>query len=183
MSAKIVDQLITLFQEKGQGAYFGEDVSETEHALQCAYFAEKSGASPELVVAALLHDIGHLVHGLPEDIAEQGIDGKHEMAGAVWLKNYFDATVVSPVKLHVAAKRYLCAKESNYLANLSPSSQKSLELQGGPMSQEEQLAFEREPEYLAAVALRHWDDEAKIPGFQVPGLEHYRAKLELVLKK
>lgn len=175
-----IDRIVTLFREKGDGAYFGEAVSETEHALQCAHLAEQSGAPPELIAAALLHDLGHLLHGLQEDLAERGIDGRHEEVGAAWLGRHFGATVADPVRLHVAAKRYLCAVEPGYHAGLSEASQRSLRLQGGPMSPEEVCHFEREPGFRSAVAVRHWDDGAKVPGLVVPGLDHYRPCLRAV---
>ena len=174
----VVDGLIALFREKGNGAYFGEAVTETEHALQCAHLAEQSGAAAELIAAALLHDVGHLLHGLPEDIADRGQDGRHEDAGAAWLQRSFGPPVVYPVRLHVAAKRYLCAVEPDYRAGLSEASQRSLRLQGGPMSPEEVCRFEHEPWFRSAVAVRRWDDGAKVPGLVVPGLDHYRPCLE-----
>jgi [1-hydroxy-2-(trimethylamino)ethyl]phosphonate dioxygenase len=177
----LIDHIFTLFNEKGQGAYFGETVTETEHALQCAHLAEQSGADDALIAAALLHDIGHLLHGLPEDIAGHGIDGRHEHQGAAWLQRYFGSAIVDPVRLHVAAKRYLCAAEPDYLTNLSPASQLSLRLQGGAMTSQETQSFEQEPEFRSAVAVRRWDDAAKVPGLAVPGLEHYRQHLEAVL--
>jgi gamma-butyrobetaine dioxygenase len=178
---KVVDRIFALFREKGNGAYFGESVTETEHALQCAHLAERAGAAPELVAAALLHDLGHLLHGLPEDVAERGIDARHEEGGAAWLRSHFPAAVVDPVRLHVAAKRYLCAVEPAYLDGLSEASRRSLLLQGGPMSPEERRGFERETHSRAAVAVRRWDDAAKVPGLAVPGTEHYRARLVSVL--
>src|SRR5262245_37409079 len=105
----VVDRILQLFVEKGRGAYFGEAVTETEHALQSAHLAEAAGVGSELIAAALLHDIGHLLHGLAEDIAERGIDGRHEEGGATWLARHFGQPVADPVRLHVAAKRYLCA--------------------------------------------------------------------------
>ena len=180
---EIVDHLLQLFAERGQGAYFGEAVTETEHALQSAHLAQVAGADHELIVAALLHDVGHLLHGLPEDIANEGIDGRHEEAGADWLERHFSSAVAGPVRLHVAAKRYLCAVDPAYHAALSPASQRSLQLQGGPFTPEEARRFEHQPHGRAAVALRRWDDAAKVPGLDVPGLESYRPLLEAVLAK
>jgi phosphonate degradation associated HDIG domain protein len=177
----IVDLLIQLFAERGQGAYFGEAVTETEHALQAAHLAEEVSASKELIAAALLHDVGHLLHGLPEDVAEHGIDSRHEEGGADWLQRWFAPAVVSPVRLHVSAKRYLCAVDPAYHAGLSAASQLSLRLQGGPFSPMEVQRFEQEPFWQSAVALRRWDDAAKVPGLSVPDLEHYRPCLEAVL--
>jgi phosphonate degradation associated HDIG domain protein len=179
----VVQRILTLFRQEGNGAYFSEAVTETEHALQCAYRAEQSAAAPELIAAALLHDVGHLLHGLPEDIAERGIDGRHEEAGAAWLKRWFGPAVVDPVRLHVAAKRYLCAVEPDYHAALSEASRRSLHLQGGPMSPEEVRRFEQERWFRSATLVRRWDDGAKVPGLVVPGLDHYRPCLEAVLVK
>jgi gamma-butyrobetaine dioxygenase len=177
----IIDPLFGLFRDKGNGAYFGEAVTETQHALQCAYLAVLAGSAPELVAAALLHDVGHLLHGLPEDIAERDFDGRHEEAGAEWLARYFGPLVVSPVRLHVAAKRYLCAIEPSYYAALSQASLRSLHLQGGPMSSDEMRRFEKEPWFRSAVAVRRWDDAAKVRDLVVPDLEHYRHCLEAVM--
>jgi [1-hydroxy-2-(trimethylamino)ethyl]phosphonate dioxygenase len=176
----VIDEVFSLFRDRGQGAYFGEAVTETEHALQCAHLAEKSKGRSELIAAALLHDVGHLLHGLGEDIAEKGHDGRHEQAGAAWLALHFSPAVVDPVRLHVAAKRYLCAVEPRYLDGLSPASRLSLELQGGCFTPEQARQFEQEPWFRSAVAVRRWDDEAKVPGLAVPGLEHYRKHLEAV---
>jgi phosphonate degradation associated HDIG domain protein len=177
----VIDEILALFRDRGRGAYFGEAVTETEHALQCAHLAESAGAGSELIAAALLHDVGHLLHGLGEDIAEQGRDGRHEEGGAAWLARHFGPAVVDPVRLHVAAKRYLCAVEPAYHAGLSPASRLSLSLQGGPLTPDDVRRFEQEPWSRAAVALRRWDDAAKVPGLIVLGLEHYRAHMEAVL--
>src|SRR5262249_43366742 len=112
----VVDVITRLFETGGNAAYFGEPVSQTEHALQTAHLAESEGAPDSLVVAALLHDVGHLLDGLPESIADTGIDGRHEAGGSEWLSRHFGPAVVDPVRLHVAAKRYLCAVDPGYLA-------------------------------------------------------------------
>jgi phosphonate degradation associated HDIG domain protein len=177
-----IERLFALFREYGSRAYFGEAVTETEHALQCAHLAEQSGAGPELISAALLHDAGHLLHGLGEDSASRGIDGRHEDVGAAWLGRHFGPAVIDPVRLHVAAKRYLCAVEPEYVDALSQASRTSLRLQGGPMTEDEVRRFEAEPHFRAAVAVRRWDDTAKVPGRSVPDVEHYRPVLETVLR-
>jgi [1-hydroxy-2-(trimethylamino)ethyl]phosphonate dioxygenase len=174
----VFEEILQIFDSRGDEAYFGEPVSQKEHALQAAHQAEQEGAPPPLVTAALLHDIGHLVHGLPEDIADRGFDGRHEDAGEAWLERYFPPQVTEPVKLHVAAKRYLCRVDPEYRARLSPASQQSLALQGGPFSGDEARQFEEHRYFREAVRLRRWDDEAKSPGLEVPGLEHYRRALE-----
>jgi phosphonate degradation associated HDIG domain protein len=172
-----IDRLIDLFGRRGTAEYHGEAVSQAEHALQAAALAEAEAAPGPLVVAALLHDVGHLLHSLPEDAAEQGIDEHHEALGAAWLAKYFAPEVAEPVRLHVAAKRYLCAVDPAYLAGLSPASRLSLSLQGGPMEADELDEFASNPHHTAAVRLRTWDDRAKIPGLDVPGVEHYRELL------
>jgi phosphonate degradation associated HDIG domain protein len=170
-------EIFSLFEQRGSAAYFGEPVSQLEHALQTAYLAEQSAAPPDLIVAALLHDIGHLLHGLPEEIAEQGIDARHELIGAAWLARRFGPEVCQPVKLHVAAKRYLCLVEPDYAVRLSAASVQSLALQGGPFNPDEVQAFERQVHWRAAVQLRRWDEAAKLAGLAVPPLEHYRLVL------
>ena len=166
------DQIRDLFSERGHLAY-GEGVSELQHALQAASLAQKDNAPNSLIVAALLHDIGHLLHGLSEDVAEQGIDGHHECIGEKWLEKYFGPEISQPVRLHVAAKRYQCTVNPDYLAHLSPASAKSFILQGGKMSEAETRAFEKNPFFKNALQLRTWDDNAKDPEMETPLLEHY----------
>lgn len=176
----VADEIVNIFSEKGQSSYFGEPVSQLEHALQAAFFAQQEQAPPHLVVAALVHDIGHLVEDTPENIADEGIDARHEELGEQWLKARFGPDVFEPVHLHVRAKRYLCATHPAYLRKLSPASIQSLALQGGPMSPEEAQQFEANSFYLQAVRLRHWDDRAKIKGLSTPALTSYRALIESV---
>lgn len=174
------DEIFELFKRRGESAYFGEPVSQLEHALQAAYFARQEQAPPPLVVAALLHDIGHLLDDLPEDIAEQGIDARHEEIGQAWLGERFGREVCDPVRLHVAAKRYLCATDRAYFGLLSPASVLSLQLQGGPMSQSEIASFESNPYFRDAVTLRHWDDRAKVQSLATEPLQAYRYLIESV---
>jgi len=171
------DILIEQMASKGGNSYFGEPVTVLEHCLQAAHFAEVAGSSDALVVAALLHDIGHLLHDSGEDAADHGLDMRHEELGNQLLAAYLPTEVTQPVLLHVAAKRYLCYAEPDYLGQLSSSSVLSLQLQGGPMTQVEADEFMAQPCAKEAVTLRHWDDEAKIPGLVVPGLESYRERL------
>ena len=166
------DQIRDLFSERGHLAY-GEGVSELQHALQAASLAQKDNAPNSLIVAALLHDIGHLLHGLSEDVAEQGIDGHHERVGEKWLEKYFGPEISQPVRLHVAAKRYQCTVNPDYLAQLSPASLKSFTLQGDKMNGDEVSAFEKNPFFKNALQLRTWDDNAKDPEMETPLLEHY----------
>ena len=115
---KVVTEVMELFGTAGRAAYFGEPVSQEEHALQCAHLADQQGADDSLVVAALLHDVGHLLHHQGEDIAEQGADAQHEVIGQAWLMRRFGSAVAEPVRLHVAAKQFLCATDPHYLAQL-----------------------------------------------------------------
>lgn len=170
--------VLKLFRDRGAAAYFGEAVSQTDHARQTAAVAGSQGAPAALVVAALLHDVGHLLHAEGEDAADLGIDTRHEAAGAAWLTQWFGAAVCEPVRLHVAAKRYLCAVDADYAARLSAASRQSLALQGGAFTPEEAAAFAAQPYALDAVALRRWDDAGKCPGLVIPELDHYRGLLE-----
>jgi phosphonate degradation associated HDIG domain protein len=175
-------KIIQLFKEQGDSEYGGEPVTQGEHALQSAHLAMAEGASSSLVVASLLHDVGHLLHALPDDAPDQGIDDLHEELGYRFLQKYFVPAVSEPVHLHVAAKRYLCAMEEDYFAMLSEPSVISLELQGGPMSPIECKAFESNPFYKDAVRLRRFDDMAKIPQLQVEPIEFYAELLRENLK-
>jgi phosphonate degradation associated HDIG domain protein len=166
-------EVMSLFATNGGSQYGGESVSQEQHALQAALFAERQGAAPSAIAAALLHDVGHLLHSLPDDAPERGIDDRHESLAASWLRKRFGPEVVEPVRLHVAAKRYLCAVEPSYLKELSEPSILSLRLQGGPMSAAEVREFESLPFHREAVALRRWDDAAKVPDLVTPGREHF----------
>jgi len=174
----IADDIFAIYNSRGSASYFGEPVSVTEHGLQTAFFAQEARASAALVLAALLHDIGHLVVDTPDDIAEWTDDAHHERIGAGWLSRRFGREVSEPVRLHVPAKRYLCATRPEYFGKLSPASVLTLELQGGLMTNTEIAAFEAEPFHGDAVRLREWDDRGKIAGLETPGLESYRELIE-----
>ena len=178
----LVEEIFRTFRERGAAQYLGEPVSMSEHMLQSAQAAEQDGAPPALVAAALLHDYGHLIHDLPEDSAEHGVDTRHEDVGFAFLARHFGARVAEPVRMHVAAKRYLCAVEPEYLHELSPASLLSLELQGGPYDEREVGEFEASPHAGDAVRLRRYDDAGKVEGMATPGLEHYRRVLEALLE-
>lgn len=175
-----LDEILNLFQSRGDSQYGGENVTQEEHALQCAALAETEKASPELIVASLLHDVGHLLHDLPAEAPDQGIDDHHETSAAAWLRKRFPESVTEPVRLHVAAKRYLCAVDTSYLGQLSPPSITSLKLQGGPMTSREVEQFEQNPFAEDAVHLRRWDDTAKVPALPTPPLSHFAKYFEQV---
>ena len=162
--AGIIDVIAEIFERRGAEAYLGEPVSMSEHMLQTAALAQAAGESEAVVAAALLHDIGHLVDDSGGYSPDDTIDHRHEAAGARLLAGHFPPLVVDSIRLHVAAKRYLCAVEPAYHAGLSPASQHSLALQGGPMDDAEIAAFRCEPFHEAAVRVRRWDDYGKVTG-------------------
>jgi len=171
--AVIGERIRQLFECRGSSRYGGECVNQLEHALQAASLAEADGAEPELIVAALLHDVGHLLHDLPNDAPDSRIDDVHEKLACEWLQDHFGPAVTQPVQLHVDAKRYLCAVDQDYEASLSLPSRQSLELQGGRFAPDDVRAFAEQPYYADAVRLRRWDDRAKVPGLRTPGIEHF----------
>jgi [1-hydroxy-2-(trimethylamino)ethyl]phosphonate dioxygenase len=175
----VADEIFAIFAKRGSEAYFGEHVTITDHMLQAAFFAQQQAAAPALVVAALLHDIGHLIDdNVPEDLADWQHDARHEEVGARWLAGRFQPEIAEPVRLHVPAKRYLCANDQNYAALLSEASVVTLRLQGGPMSPAESLQFETQRYCQQAVQVRRWDDQGKVHGLKIPGLAEYRQLIE-----
>jgi phosphonate degradation associated HDIG domain protein len=173
----IVDSIIQLFHEKGGSLYGGEEVTQLQHALQTAQLARKSGASSFLITAALLHDIGHLLHDLSEDAPDKGLDDYHENLAVNYLRNYFSDSVIEPIRLHVEAKRYLCATDKNYKITLSAASLQSLALQGGPLNAAEMESFEKSNYFKDAVELRKWDDLAKDIHMQTPPIEEFEVDI------
>lgn len=169
----VADEVIRLFDRRGDSEYGGEDVTQLEHALQAAWLAEQEGAAPALIAAALLHDVGHLLHDLPDDAPDAGIDDHHENSAANFLGRSFPPSVTEPVRLHVDAKRYLCAVDATYRERLSEPSLVSLRLQGGAMTPAEVAAFEANPFAADAVRLRKWDDTAKVRELATPTLGHF----------
>ena len=185
--ASITDTLLTIsntFGRRGNENYGIEEVTQLQHALQSAALAEAEAASARQISAALLHDIGHILYAeaLPVSVQEN-LDDAHEHRAYEWIRERFGAAVADPVRLHVAAKRYLCTVDDTYAGQLSPTSYKSYMDQGGKMSASELAAFEAEPYFKAAVQLRRWDDQAKAKDKTTPAFSHYEKYLKLALEQ
>jgi phosphonate degradation associated HDIG domain protein len=178
MSESLRQELLEIFVDRATRRYGLSEVNQLQHALQAAALAETDGAPPATVLAALLHDVGHMIHRLGEDPASRGVDDVHEQLGAAWLAQRFGPDVSEPVRLHVAAKRYLCTVEADYFGKLAPDSVRSLELQGGLMSAEEIDAFRANPLHGEAVRLRRFDEAAKDPRASTPDFDHYLRHVE-----
>jgi [1-hydroxy-2-(trimethylamino)ethyl]phosphonate dioxygenase len=177
----VFERITAVFNECGN-RHYGENVSELEHALQAAEFARQAGESDAVVLSCLLHDFGHMLHENGEDIALRGIDARHEQLGAELLKDYFDQEILEPIRQHVAAKRYLCRVDPEYLQSLSESSLLSLKLQGGPMTDVELREFESNPWFDSCIRVRRYDDLGKVPGMITASLSSYRELIERLQK-
>jgi gamma-butyrobetaine dioxygenase len=175
--ADAVARLEELFDVQGASEYLGEAVTQAAHMLQAARLAEQEGADDALIAAALLHDVGHLTGAVSGHELMAGTDNRHSDTGAAWLAQWFGPEVTEPVRLHVAAKRYLCATEPGYADRLSPASVYTLRVQGGPMSQAECERFAASPYAAGACRLRRWDDAAKDPDAATPPFARYRPLL------
>ncbi len=189
-NADPVGQIADLFASEGASEYLGEPVTQAAHMLQAAHLAEREGAADALVAAALLHDVGHFKGAISGEQLMSGTDNwpaggfrgvvppeLHSHSGADWLAQWFGPEVTEPVRLHVAAKRYLCAVEPGYAGTLSPASVYTLGVQGGPMHGAEVAEFAASPYAEDACRLRRWDDAAKDPGAPAPPFEHFRPLL------
>lgn len=170
------DDIEHLFNERGDEQYSGEPVTQLQHALQTAALGEAEGASDALVTAALLHDLGHLLHDLGETPSLRGVDDVHQYRALPFLRGLFPDEVLDAIRLHVDAKRYLCAARRGYHSSLSVDSKRSLLLQGGIFSAEEAARFIGQPGAADAVKLRLWDDLAKDANRATPPLAHFLAR-------
>jgi len=175
--SEMLQDLRDLLAGPGGQQYLGEQVSVAAHLLQAAGLARAAGAADHLVVAALLHDVGHILPPVPGETPGPDADDRHDARGADWLARWFGPEVTEPVRLHVAAKRYLCTVDPHYVAVLSEASAQSLRLQGGTMSPAEIAGFESAAHHGAAVAVRRWDDEAKDPDWPAPDFSEFTAAL------
>ncbi|HWM41027.1 MAG TPA: HD domain-containing protein [Burkholderiales bacterium] len=173
----MIENLIRLYEAKGGREYEGEGVSQLAHALQSAHLAKRSGAPPELVCAALLHDIGHLLNDKGDTPTLRGVDDLHQYVALPFLRQAFPEAVLGPIRLHVDAKRYLCATRTEYYDQLSEDSKRSLRLQGGVFGLQEAERFIGQPYAADAVKVRLWDDAAKVPGAPTPDLAHFEPLL------
>ena len=176
----MIEKIVGLYQAKGCRAYEGEGVTQLEHALQSAYSAERAGAPPELICAALLHDIGHLLNDRGETPTLRGVDDQHQYVALPFLRKIVPEAVFAPIGLHVDAKRYLCATRPGYREALSEDSKRSLQLQGGVFSPQDAGRFIRQPFAAEAVSVRLWDDAAKVPGAATPSFNHFETILRAV---
>jgi phosphonate degradation associated HDIG domain protein len=176
--ALTLSDICLLFANKGGRAYDGENVTQLEHALQTAARAEADGAPPALVTAALLHDLGHLLNDQGETPTLRGVDDRHQFAALPFLRGLFGDDVLEAIRLHVDAKRYLCATRPEYYAALSADSKRSLTLQGGTYDVAQAAAFIAQQHAEDAVRVRLWDDLAKVEGAATPPLAHFIAALE-----
>ncbi len=179
----IVDHIEDVFRRRGAESYLGEQVTMAQHMLQTAQCAEQAGANNSQIVAALLHDIGHYKNEIPETSLAKGVDNFHEEAGANFLEDYFPLSVVEPIRQHVAAKRYLCAVNSDYFERLSPASVHTLNLQGGPMNTEEVEEFEKNDYLVQCIQLRYCDEDGKDPERKHPPFSYYRPLIESLVKR
>jgi phosphonate degradation associated HDIG domain protein len=192
-----IPEIVQLLNSRATTWYGQESVSQLEHALQCADLAEKADETPETVVAALLHDLGHMLSPhrpsavtgeVPADVPAEALptdtmptkDDLHQFVALPFLRSLFPDAVLEPIKLHVDAKRYLCAVDVGYWADLSPASKHSLELQGGVFDEKQVEAFKALPFSAEAVRLRRYDDLAKVPGHPTPDLTHFEKLLSQV---
>ncbi|MDQ6681413.1 MAG: hypothetical protein M3Y67_10695, partial [Pseudomonadota bacterium] len=199
-----IDDIALLFARHGAAQYSGEPVTQLEHALQTALFAEQSGGTDALVSACLLHDLGHLLHAHGPSASEyadrspegmgpglgrhgarapqgetptlRGVDDTHQYYALPFLRGLVPEAVLEPIRLHVDAKRYLCSTDAGYYARLSDDSKRSLVLQGGPFDTAQAAAFLGQPGAPDAVQLRQWDDSAKQAGLATPPLAHFLAR-------
>lgn len=177
----IVDFLASIFERRGAEEYLGEPVTIGAHMLQGATIAEHNNQPEEIIVGALLHDIGHFTGEFGSFAMDDEEDRHHEDAGAAILERFFPSVVTDCCRYHVAAKRYLCATKPDYFRRLSEASVHSLKLQGGPMSGEEVAAFEQNPNFKAIIAVRYLDEAGKNPDMETPDFWHFAPMVQRLI--
>lgn len=177
----IVDFLGDIFDRRGGEEYLGEPVTMAQHMLQGATLAERQGLPEVVIVAALLHDIGHFTSEFGTYHPDDTEDRHHEDAGAAVLGDFFPSVVTDCVKYHVAAKRYLCATRPSYFERLSAASVHTLELQGGPMDADEVAAFQANPNLEQIIQVRYLDEAGKDPDLDTPDFAHFAPMVQQVI--
>ena len=182
MSLSIPD-IVALFEARGHEQYSGEPVTQLQHALQSAHLAEQEGAGSALISAALLHDVGHLLHDFGDTPSLKGLDDVHQYRCLPFLRSLFGPATLEPIKLHVDAKRFLCAREPAYHDALSADSKRSLQLQGGVFNADQADGYEALPFALDPVRLRRWEDLPKSADMAVPPLTHFVRHMEIAAQE
>lgn len=179
-----IEELRKIYATRGLETYEGDRlVTQTSHALQTAAIAEAEGASPEMIVAGLLHDIGRIINPKDREITDAGGDAKHEEVGRAYLEPYFGPEVTMPIKWHVAAKRFLIAADPTYSKKISHGSRRSMLGQGGVLNEEDARKFVAQPFALEGVTLRRWDDRAKLQNANTPSFDHFVRYLSACIKE
>jgi 2-amino-1-hydroxyethylphosphonate dioxygenase (glycine-forming) len=175
-ATQIAAEIMNFYEQHGGEEYAGEKLTQLEHMVQAAQLAEEQGYDDEVILAAFLHDVGHICEAGHGDNEMDGFGIKdHEEIGAAFLKDKgFSKRIVRLVQSHVEAKRYLTLKNPSYYEQLSVASKKTLEYQGGRMEEDEAAAFEQYPLFDLIIKMRKWDEQAKIEHKPVPDLNRYR---------
>ncbi|WP_434054929.1 MAG: HD domain-containing protein [Roseibium sp.] len=179
----IVDFLASIFDRRRSEEYLGEPVTMGEHMLQGATIAERNGQPDEIIVGALLHDIGHFTSEFGTFTMDDTEDRRHEDAGAEILERFFPSVVTDCCRYHVAAKRYLCATKPSYFERLSEASIHSLNLQGGAMSAQEIAEFEKNPNLEEIIAVRYLDEAGKVAGMATPDFRHFAPRVQRLVDR
>ena len=184
-----INIVFDLYRKYGSHDYIGEEVTQLEHAYQCANQAAiEFPDNHEFILGAFLHDIGHLISIHDDEFGQSdrlmvfqndslnGLGVNHENIGANFLELMgFPSSVSGLGRNHVLAKRYLITKNADYLNNLSDASKETFKLQGGVLTEDEVAQFESEPDHLVFLRMRHWDDMAKDTNFNYKhNIDFYR---------
>lgn len=184
-ATQVANEIMAMYSKHGGEEYAGEKVSQLEHMVQAAQLAEQQGFDEEVILAAFLHDIGHICEAAQGDneMDGYGIKSHEEIAARYLAEKGFSKKVIRLVQSHVDAKRYLTCRYPEYYEQLSDASKKTLEYQGGKMTDEEAAAFEKDPLFTLIIQMRKWDEQAKIEGQPLPQLEYYHQLLLNHLQK
>jgi len=172
-----------LFEIQGDSEYYGENVSQYEHAAQAAILAKRQGYDEEVQIAAFLHDIGHLFPAQTEEELMEVYGRKdHESVAADWLRERgFSEKTAILVENHVNAKRYLTFIDEDYFEALSEASKQTLIFQGGRMTEIEAKEFEQNPYFELIIKMRRWDEAAKVEAMKLPTLDHFMNIIDIYL--